>query len=136
MISGAYDRHSNELPGLLNLATNPDFLNGVEVASGRQVDGSDTFYKMVKLDGDIEPIPQSFAHNITGIDRVVDMYGLAKRDNAGAQEIAFAGTDVVVVDASFLAVEVNVIIIAPAAKYTGAGNTLSDLRIFLEYTKT
>lgn len=133
MISGAYERHSSELSSLL--ATNPDLVKGVEVASGRQVDGKDTFYKLIATEADLAVGSQGIAHGISTIARVVHMYGVAERDSAGGQDVTFANTDLASNGINFLAVNETTVIISVATGFTGAGNTLSKLRIFLEYSK-
>lgn len=134
MISGAYDRHDSELASLL--ATHPDFIkNGTEsTPSGRQVDGADTYWRMVTKQGNLGTGAQGIAHNIPLISRVLNMYGIARRDNASKQDITFPHTDLAANGIHFLGLNETHVVISVGSGYTGAGNTLSKLRIFMEYT--
>ena len=127
----AYHRNINTS----GLAVNPDLPDDTEVASGRQIDGKDTFYKLVTKSGNLTAVNQSHPHNITGIDRAFSLQGSAKRDDVNNQDILFHNPDATTQRNIFLSIDDTNLSFNIGTLWAGAGDTLSELRVFVEYTK-
>ena len=105
-----------------------------EAASGRQVDGVNTFLKLVKQSGNLSTGITNIAHGISTIDRVISAEAYCHRDNGAELPFPFVSTSSTFVN-SFQLDGTN-IIVNVGTGFTGAGNTLSDLHTLIEYTKT
>jgi len=112
----------------------PD-LSTTEIVSGRTVNGEVTYLKMVVQSGNLSTGVNSIAHGITGLARVVSMYGSACAAALGQcipLPYAFPG--------STYNVELNYtdatnIKIAVGSSWT-SGAVLSNAWVQIEYTKS
>ena len=118
--------------GLSGMPTLPD---DVEVPSGRSIGGKPTFLKRVTAAGNIGTGMQDFAHGITGLDEVYSAEIILDRDN-GTERVPVpfnSGTDTFDINHNY--VDDTNIRISVGTSWTGAGNTLSEFRCILEYSK-
>jgi hypothetical protein len=101
--------------------------------TGRKwIDGKTIWRKVVVAAGDQAPGVISFAHGIPSIDRVVHFHGSLIRDDVTHQQIPlnYPQTDAEI----FGQMDDTNVVFSVHAAYTGAGNTLSDLQVVIEYT--
>ena len=129
----AYQRSRAQV--LTGIAVNPDLPDNTEVASCRQIEGNDTFYKLVVVSGNLSVSSQTHAHGITGLDRVYRLWGNAKRNDANDQDVVLHNPDATLLRNIFLSVDDSDIIINIGTDWAGAGNVLSNLKVFMEYSK-
>lgn len=114
----------------------PDLVSGVEVASGRKIEGVDTFIKMIKKSGNLAVGANTQAHSITGLIKMYRLWGVALRDDASSTHILLANADENPVAVNNLASDDTNILITLGTVWTGSGNILSDALLFMEYTKS
>lgn len=95
-------------------------------------DGKTIWRKMVLAAGAQAPGTKTYAHGIASIDRVTSLTGFLTRDDAGVSQtpINYPQTGALL---WALVDNTNVVVVIDAA-YTGAGSTLSDLEVVIEYT--
>jgi hypothetical protein len=122
------------LAGLDN--ANMDLVDGVEVASGREIGGVATYIKMIKRTGDLSTGLTSVAHGITGLIKMYSCRGVTLRDSADDSHILLANSDENPTAVNNLATDDTNILITIGTVWTGAGNVLSEALIFMEYTKS
>jgi hypothetical protein len=105
-----------------------------EQATGRSVDGSATYIKLVKIAGAISTGESDHAHGVTGMTRLLNIYGGVSV--ADGRELPFPGSAAGAGTA--LCVRgfgtTNDIRITIGTAWT-SGAALSDLWMVLEYTK-
>lgn len=130
----AYQRSQAQVNSFISVI--PDIPSDTEVASGRKIEGNDTFFKLVTVDGNLSATNQAFAHDISDLDRVYRLWGNAKRDDADDQDIVLLNPDATTQRNIFLSVDTTNILVNIGTDWAGAGDILSDLKVFLEYTKT
>ena len=113
----------------------PDLPLNTEVESGRQIYGENTFLKAIEFVGSLTPsVAKNIAHGITGIDRLVEVYGTCVTSTAGALVPMTFGSPFSAFAIQIQADATNVIV-TPGASWTGV-NILTNPRIIIEYTKT
>lgn len=95
-------------------------------------DGKAIWRKVILAAGAQAPGTKTYAHGIASIDNVVSLTGFLTRDDAGVSRtpINYPQTGALL---WALADNTNITVIIDAA-YTGAGSTLSDLEVVIEYT--
>ena len=109
-----------------------DFSTTAHKTGRKWHNGKDIWRKVVLRAGAAAPGVISVAHGIASIDRVVGYWGFLKRDDVNNQQIP--------INYGQLAAEVygqmddTNVVFSVSAAYTGAGNTLSDLEVIIEYT--
>lgn len=127
---------------LIGTTTANQNFNTTETATGQQWhDGSDVYRKVIDDSGSgtYSTGTVTFAHGITGLDQLVNIYAVLQRDNGDQLLVPFswpAGTGDDDLDISLLVDSTNVNMnIGP--DWDGTTNlALSDAQIIIEYTKT
>lgn len=105
-----------------------------EQLSGRTVDGEVTYVKLLKKAGAVGTGNVDMAHGVTGMVRLVSIYGGTNNADGRRMSIPYsasASTDYISVRGMGTA---NTIRISVSASWTG-GIALEDLWIVIEYTK-
>lgn len=106
-----------------------------EVESGRKVYGEDTFLKAIEFVGSLTPsVGKDIAHGVTGLDRLIDVYGTCVTSTAGARIPLTFGSPFSSFGIQIQGDDTN-ITVTPGSGWTGV-NTLTNPRIVIEYTKT
>jgi hypothetical protein len=108
-----------------------------EHKTGRKwIDGKDVYRKVITASGNMSTGLTNYAHSITGLDRMIEVSGHALRDDAKTQQVPIpypndSATTLIIIVPDDTNIAVNV-----GSFWTGAGNTLSEPRFVVEYTKT
>ena len=102
----------------------------------RWIDGKIIYRKVITASGNIATGYTAYAHNITGLDRMIEVSGFCLSDDVDSKQISLPYPYLDATALILLIPDDTNIGISVGAYWTGAGTTLSEPRIVIEYTKT